>query len=67
MVRSMSIRFRVPDELAEHLRMRASREGVASSVAMALKILQEQVNADLPPGERPAFHQFDIPHAGATR
>jgi len=63
----MSIRLRLPDELADRLRRRATRGGVASSVAMALKILQDHVDADLPPGQVPASAQFRVPSAGDGR
>lgn len=54
----MSLRLRIPTDLADRLRGRANRDGVASSVAMALVLLARSVDADLrgvaPPARRMA-------------
>ena len=66
----MSIRFRIPSELADRLRGRAHRENVPSSTTMALLLLARAVDADLrgapPPARRmappPETQTPDRPH-----
>lgn len=57
----MSIRFRLPTELADRVAARAARDGLAaSSVTTALRIIDAHVDDDL--GGRPAPRRTLTPH-----